>query len=192
MAKPRTSTNTEKASFYGSLSLLQDEADTICGLIEDPNISPVQKIFAAAAEAMRSIAAGGKILSASIVDRIEQILGDDFDEEILPELIEQASHRRGGNLCGYWEIDPVYEKALSETADMRGVTLQELVQDMMDTAMDNEWLYQVDPRPTQVLMTSEDKAQVEELLGRKFSNGTELAEAIRSFCGSDSGIFSGV
>ena len=184
MAKSKTdSTRAEVIHIAGAIAPPKDNADALLAGMDGEG-SPAEKLLGAATGALITLAEGGMMLSAAITSRISEIVGEDIDPEQLPALVEQALSRRGGKLCGYYEIDPAYEEALREIADQQGVEISALIQDMMDTAMDNGWLYSIDPRPQQVLMTQEDHAQLESMLGEKFTTGSELAALVRQALGA--------
>jgi hypothetical protein len=53
------------------------------------------------------------------------------------------------------------------------------MQEVVDMVQENEWVYELHPRPRQVLMTEAAAAELEVFLGAKFATGSELFALLR-------------
>jgi hypothetical protein len=182
--KPETAQN-ETVVLVGEIPLPASTIKAIADSVGQPDMSDGKKVLGVACGLLQSLARGGIMLAPELVERINEAKGSPAGAEEIADLVDQACSRSLGKYSGVWELDPAYYSALEEISRMTGLTPQELVDNMMNTAMDEEWLYKVDPRPARILMTPTDKAEIEELLGIQFSNGADLANAIRSFTGQN-------
>ena len=88
-------------------------------------------------------------------------------------------------------IDPSYWPAYEEIARVSGQTPEVLLQETVDTILEREWVYEIDPghRPVRILMSPPEKRDLEELLESPFSSGSELLALIRKALGGGAGLF---
>lgn len=182
-------TNDEMMIIGGQLYLPDSTVQKVAGGIPGES-GIVEKIFGVARGLLESLAAGGMMIGPKIVAHLNEIVGHDFDESELPALVEKGCGKRDGRVGGWWDVDPVYVESMKEQARLSGITVEQLISDMMHFAMDNCWWQQFPgAMPDIFRVKPQDKQELEELLGSQFSNGTELVGAIRRFAGADAGIF---
>lgn len=133
---------------------------------------------------------GGLMLKAGEVKLIRDSTGVDpsCGADLLP-FVQATTGRADGCLTINTKVDPAFEAGLQEIATMRGVEIAELIRDTVQYGWFNNWYETLPQLPRQVLMTEADQAGLEELLGGKFSTGTELAALVRRFTGAEGGLF---
>lgn len=154
---------------------------------EDSEFRKVQSVILRLVEDQ---AAGGLMLKPGEVKRITDSTGLDpsCGADLLP-FLQVGTGRADGCRTVTVAVDPAYEEALKEVARVRGWEVDQIVKETLQVAFDNEWYEHLPWQPERVLMTKEDKAGIEELLGGKFATGTELAALIRKTIGADAGLF---
>jgi hypothetical protein len=131
-----------------------------------------------AAGVLTEIAEGGVLLPKSVVDRIVEMMGSLSNPRDLIPVVEKAYNRKDGQVAAEWRIDPIYMPYLEDAAISQGRTVQQLIQDCMDTAMDKGWLYELDPQPHRLLITAEDMEALRGALGKDDVHGSDLVEYI--------------
>lgn len=148
--------------------------------------TPADKVRGVTVTIMQQLADGGMMLSPLDMKKIVQSTGIDpaSGSDLLPFLAKGTGRRDGMRIVEV-VLDPVYESAYEEIAKFQGRTLDDLFNDVVRQILDNEWVYEVNPRPAAVLMAPEDKAELEDLLGAKFENGTALIKLLRNALGAD-------
>lgn len=145
----------------------------------------LERVRNMAARLLVDQARGGLMIDPRTMQHIQEATGLDpaTGEDLLPYL-SAATGREEGRLTLKVHIDPEYELALANIAQGRGVTSEELFDGVVQQVLDNGWWEIVDPAPEHVLMNSADKAQLEDLLGGKFTTGRDLVGLIRRVLGN--------
>lgn len=182
-----------KAKFSATESLIRTEIslsetriERLCKAV-GPDMPVAETITGIAIHALEAIADGGIMLTPADVDLMSQSIGQPVlgVEDILP-LVESGAGMRGGHHRYWVDFDPVDYPVLAQRAEFQGVSVEEICQRVMDEVRDNGWFFEVNPSTQRVLMTKEDKTELEGLLGKGFSNGTELAVLIKEALGASS------
>lgn len=171
---------------HTQVSLTQDQVKKLCA--DDPDANVGERISGIATYSLQCLADGGMVVKPLEMRAIEQSIGQAVasGEEILP-FIEAGSERAGGKLRAVWYVDPSYEETIRQMAEFQNRPIDEIVQGMMDEAVDQGWLIgEVLPPPARVLMPPEAKARLVSILGKDFSNGAELADLIEHALGATS------
>ena len=183
---------TTDITYNMDLTLTAEQAQAVKEMADNPNLTDVQKIGGGALNCLQNLVAGAILLEPDEVARIKEATGAEFScgEDLIPYLSE-ATGVEEGYYTFKVKIDPAYHEAVKEIADIRGWEVNQLIQEAIDNAFVNGWFESIpDNRIAMVNMSASEKAGLEDLLGGKFSNGTELAAMIRKLTGEDTGIFS--
>ncbi len=155
---------------------------------EDSDFRKVQSVILRLVEDQ---AAGGLMLRAEEVKRITDSTGLDpsCGADLMP-FLQAGTGRAEGCLTCVVPLDPAYEEAVREVARVRGCQAEDIIRDMLHVGFMQEWYEHLPEQPEHVLMTKADKKSLEELLGEKFTYGTELASMVRKALGAEGGLFS--
>lgn len=181
MASPST------VRFNLQVDLDQEQIPVLTGLVAGDQ-NDTQKLVTLVSSLLKDTWGGGLMLSPEEMARITEATGLDPEsgEDLIP-LLSEAAGRSEGKLSFRVSVDPVYEEYYREPAEMQGRTVQELIQEIVDTVMDGDPLqYNVGSLagyPEVIRMTQNDKAALEKLLGAKFQTGTDLAKLIQESLG---------
>jgi len=182
MAKPST------VRFNLQVDLKPEEVPVLVGLVEGDS-NEVQKLSTLAESLLHDTSGGGMMLSPDEMARITEATGLDPEcgEDLIP-LLSEASGIEEGKLTFKISVDPVYEEYYKEPAEMQGRSVKDLIQDIINTIMDNDPLqYNMGNFgfPEVFRVMPKDKEEIEQLLGGKFQDGTSLAKLIRQALGSE-------
>jgi hypothetical protein len=174
--------------FNLQVDLQPEEVPTLIGLV-DGDQNEVQKLSTLSESLLHDTSGGGMMLTPDEMARITEATGLDPNcgEDLIP-LLSEASGKEEGKLTFKISVDPVYEAYYREAAEMQGRSVKELVQDIINTIMDNDPLqYNMGNFgfPEVFRMLPKDKEGVEQLLGGKFQDGMSLVSLIRKALGSD-------
>ena len=166
------------------MSLTQEQAESLSGMLADSDESDSAKIRRVVEESMAEIAKGGMIITADELSKIQQATNIDptCGEDLLPFLEAGAAMEAGHNVVRV-RFDPTVYEGYRQHAEIQGREVEDLFQEVIDKAIDEEWMYSMEPRPHRILMTPEDHNSLEEVLGEKFEDGTKLAGMIRRVLG---------
>lgn len=190
MAKKSSEPSTTTLSV--DLVIDQKHMDAIAGSVPGEG-SAGHKTAQVALGLLEQIAEGGMMLPPLIVAKMRESLGKDPELTDILDQFEKGVGRRGGQLSITISLDPVHEQTLREAAKFNNFATPELyMQNLWDTFWDNGWVHDTIPAPVCVRMTPQDFSDLQDLLGKGFSNGTELVAAIRDYANSGAGIFEGV
>jgi hypothetical protein len=142
-------------------------------------MTDVQKIRDMAETVLEQIAQGGIVLDPDEVQRITDSTGVPFasGDDLVPFLSERSAMVDGKHRVTVL-IDPANYPAYEELAKVQERTVDELMQEVVDMVQENEWVYELHPRPRHILMTEADAKLLEELAGGKFSTGADLAQLL--------------
>ncbi len=162
-------------------------ASMVSGDNQEPEIRKAQSVI------LRLIddqTAGGLMLNVREVKRITDSTGLDpsCGEDLLP-FLQAGTGRTDGCLTVPVKVDPAYEPGLQDIATVRGTDIAGVLRDTVHMVLDNSWYEHLPVQPAHIMMTEADHAGMQELLGGKFTNGTELAALIRKALNTEGGIF---
>jgi hypothetical protein len=186
-AKENAVASPSTVRFNLQVDLDQEQIPVLTGLVAGDQ-NDTQKLVTLVSSLLKDTWGGGLMLSPEEMARITEATGLDPEsgEDLIP-LLSEAAGRSEGKLSFRVSVDPVYEEYYREPAEMQGRTVQELIQEIVDTVMDGDPLqYNVGSLagyPEVIRMTQNDKAALEKLLGAKFQTGTDLAKLIQESLG---------
>ena len=172
--------------------LTPTQAQDIIERIDAPTMTDARRVARVAEVFLTQIADGGMLISPHGITRIREACGVDPEtEEEIVALISEGTGITEGKHRFPVDIDPAYWPAYEEIARVAGITPEKIVQETLDTIMEREWVYEIDPghRPVRILMAPPEKRDLEELLESPFSSGSELLALIRKALGGGSELF---
>jgi hypothetical protein len=146
-----------------------------------------QRVGEYASWAMDELSQGGLLLSADSIARMEESVGQLQTPEDVVKAVETGQRRREGQVVVEWVVDPTYLPNLEEIAQSSGRSVQQLMQDVMDTAMAKGWLYEWNPEPVPLMFSEEDLLEVGEIIGVENPTGTDITSWIRQQVGFELG-----
>lgn len=136
--------------------------------------SPAVKIQAAIDGLLEDMSEGGLMLAGEDMVRINECLKGNVDGESIAAAVEMANNMDLGQVVVRYKVDPSYMPALQEIADMQETDVHALVQNALDYAFDQGWIYEMDAKPRSVFVSREDDAVLAELLGNAEYTGADL------------------
>lgn len=126
---------------------------------------------------VKSLTAGGMLVSPKSAERLLRLVES---EEQLVEVVEQAKGRSGsGYLCS-WRVDPAWMPAIEEVAEHRGWTVQQVIQEMMDYAMDQGWLMFIPEEMPRMRFTRGDFERLREITGLERPTGADIIRLLEN------------
>lgn len=149
-----------------------------------------QKFALFTQEAMEAIGKGAMLLPSDTAARLSDIDESLNDPEAIVNAVEKGMGVHQGLMVAHWEIDPALHEPLRQRADVQGMTVDRLVQEMMDNAVAMGWFFDLEARVNtwfferekwarlQVLM-GEDNPTVDSLLSRLEPEPVEVVEATK-------------
>lgn len=182
MGKPKS--NQDQAAQPGTvtyniditLPVLQSRA--VIELAPDEE-SDSRSVAAVSMGLMLDLVEGGIMLSPETAGRLREAFGRTPCQDEIVEQAERGLGRIAGKLSMVVTVDPAYEDLLRQSAEFNGCSIEQLIQNSWSTAWDSGWLYEPKPPLNRVLLTDGQKAELVEMLGRDFANGSELMDAIK-------------
>ena len=188
MADKKTPKAAQEVKLLTTLELTNEQYSALASMTtgDQPDSEKAQSVVL---KLVRDVADGGLLLTPDEVARITDATGVDpsCGEDLIPYLSAGSGIEEG---CHIFKaaIDPVYMTRLEEIAGFREWPIQQVVQEMVDHCLENNWYEEITDQPRHVRMTEDDVKALEEVLEGKFSTGTELAELIKGLT-SGSGLF---
>ncbi len=132
------------------------------------------------ANLVRQLLDGGMMISP---DSMERIRGMFDDPEVTPDdlitRLQDGANRKQGKVCGYWELDPAYLEPMKAIANLRGETVDQIVQECMNVAIDQGWLYTIENPPQRMVFAPGDYKFLQDVLGTGTPTGEDLCEFLR-------------
>ena len=164
------------------IELKQEHIPILTDMMEMPegvDASPSQKIRDMAEDVLTQIATGGVLFPPDGVKLVLDSTGVELGsaEDLIPYISDVAGMVDGKHRVTVL-IDPANYPAYEELARTQERTVDALMQEVVDAVQENEWVYELHPRPHHVLMTEVAAERLAEILGSKFNTGTELADLI--------------
>ena len=172
--------------------LTPTQAQDIIERIDAPTMTDARRVARVAEVFLTQIADGGMLISPHGITRIREACGVDPEtEEEIVALISEGTGITEGKHKVTVLIDPSYWPAYEEIARVSGQTPETLLQETVDTILEREWVYEIDPghRPVRILMAPPEKRDLEELLDGQFNSGGELLGLIRKALGGGAELF---
>ena len=148
---------------------------------------PKEKVVALTTTALTELAEGGLILTGDEVKQITDATGLDptCGSDLLPFLAVKTGFEDGMHLV-HAHVDPVFWAQLEQNAEYRNWPIDQLIQETLDWCLENNHYEYLPEVPRHVLMTDNDAKEIEELIGGKFTTGTQLATLIKKLVSGDS------
>ena len=162
------------------INLQADKIPVLVSMMDSvPGHTDMQYIRDMAESLLEQQAGGGVMFSGEECKLVEDSTGVVLDtaEGLIPFLSAGTGMQDGMHRVVVL-IDPANYPAYEELARTQERTVDDLMQEVVNMVQENEWVYELHPRPRQVLMTEAAAERLEGILGAKFSTGTELAELI--------------
>jgi hypothetical protein len=158
------------------IELKADQIPILAGMMTPvPGHTDLQYIRDMAELLLDQQANGGVMFSPEEVKLVQDSVGITLDtaENLLPHLYNETAMQDGMHRVTVL-IDPANYPAYEELAHTQERTVDSLMQEVVDMVQENEWVYELHPRPQHVLMTETQALQLAELLGDSFATGAEL------------------
>lgn len=121
---------------------------------------------------------GGLMLSPEDMLRIHDYKADAGPDDLI-QAIAESSGMEEGQMIAKWAVDPSYWEPLRLAAETQGITVEDLVQNLMNYAINGGWFFDLSPMPKQVLMTQEDFADLEKIMDKKEFTGADIVAFLR-------------
>lgn len=157
-----------------TVALPQAAYDKLMTLVEG-DLPPVQKIEKVVNDLVQDLADGGLMLSGIDMKRIQEAAPGAGPDEII-DAVEESQGLEDGQVVIKWAVDPTLIEPLQNIADTQGTTVQDVVQNMMDTASSEGWFYEFNPKPHVVFVNVEDFKSIAALLGKEHPTGVDLVK----------------
>lgn len=131
---------------------------------------------------LRALANGGVMVGHQSIKRIAQVTGaapetqDDFIR-----IAEKSVRQRGDKMTFEWSVDPIYLGPMREMAQRMDVTMENLMQIMIDQVVQRGILFTLTPEDTQhLLLTGEQMKALQGILGIEHPTGADVVQAIEA------------
>jgi len=165
---------------YGiQLELRPDQAEKIAAA-DIPGDSMAEKLTAVANYLVGDHADGAVTLDLPMVKQLKDVLGEEFTPEDLLAACSASKSIRQGSRVISWLVDPSYEEPLQMIAEQQGMDVDTLCQNMMDFAMEQGWMYDLNPQPKQLLITEAQHEWLKEAMGRDTVTGADLIDYLHA------------
>ena len=127
-------------------------------------------------------AGGGVVVSAQAVKRISEVTGSapSTPEEFIA-IAERSVRQNGDRMVYEWEIDPVYVANMRSTAESMDLTMEKLMQIMIDQIVQRGLLFTMLPEDTlKIPVTPGQMKTLEELVGVPNITATNLIATLEN------------
>lgn len=131
---------------------------------------------------LADLADGGMMLPPGSMRRILKADPQAKTPAAVVGLVDASVNRRGDSLVAEWIVDPVYEASLAEQARMSSMTVQQLVQNVMDHVVQRGVFFRLKPEPGLLIFSAEDIEMFRDAIGKQKNEaltGTEVGNYIR-------------
>lgn len=149
-------------------------------LIKDvsPNVQPIDVLSRKAQAFLESFALGGVMLKPDQVSEIERNCGKSISHgDDVVRATEAPAKKSGGRAAFEVTIDPTWMVPFEDLAKTTGRTVEALISDMWEFALQNNWAYNFRPAFPPVYIG--DYAFLQEFTGTERPTGEELISAIK-------------
>ena len=143
-----------------------------------PGVQPIDVLSRKAQLFFQHLANGGVMLKSDQVTEIERNSGKAISSgDDVVRATEAPAKKASGRMTFEVSIDPTWTGPLQEIADTGGRTIDELISDMFEIAMENQWCYGTLPQFPPVYIG--DYSFIQEFTGRERPTGEEIVAAIK-------------
>lgn len=163
------------------IELKAEQIPVLAGMMDQvPGHTEVQYVRDMAESVLSQIATGGVLFTPDEVKLIQDSTGVELGtaEDLIPLLSAETGVQDGMHRVVVL-IDPANYPAYEELARTQERTVDALMQEVVDMVQENEWVYELHPRPRQVLMTETAASELAEVLGAEFATGADLVRLIQ-------------
>lgn len=136
------------------VSLPEDAFNRLMAL-DTRDIPESAKIQGMVSSLVDELVSGGMMLTGDGVNRLKQVLPNADEDEII-ESVEKAENYRAGQVVAEWIVDPTMIQPLKDKAEEQGIDVKALVQNMIDTAVNNGWFYELNCQPRALFFDPKD------------------------------------
>lgn len=164
--------------FTVEIELTESQVRSLCDQLP-AELTDGQKIAGLANGAMLDLADGGMTLDGNVTRQIMELTGGLDDNQDLVKMVEAGRGMDNGRMVGKWMIDPTYEPVLQDIAASQGLSIQQVIQSLMDWGVGQGWAYQIAPDTSVMFFRREDAAAIGELIGVPNATGTDIANFLR-------------
>lgn len=122
---------------------------------------------------------GGIMLTANDLASIKKSTDTEIGaaEDVL-KAVQGAKGRKGGKYTVEVELDPVWYPAATEVAEWQGCTVQDVLNEIVNTVVGNGSLYDWMP-PETIPVTAKEIAEIKRLTGEGHVTGRSLIAALK-------------
>lgn len=175
-ANERASQTSEKV-YSVDIALTEQEAERITSAIKTDG-GMATKLGSVATWLLKELARGGYMLEAKVVRQIKALIGDMGK---LLDAVEASVGMKGGSKIGYWEIQPALLPLVQELAGMQGRTVDALVQDAIDYAIAQGFIfYSPTNIPKTIFFSAKEYDELSRILGTKSPTSSDIISALAS------------
>ena len=132
---------------------------------------------------------GAIMMSPIEVKKMEETIGKEVFPSDIMEQFQRGVGRREGRLEFTIALDPADEGPVQAAAEFQGCTIKDVLQKCWQEAWYQGEFYNRSNFSQHVAMTHEDKKELAAILGKDFSNGTELAGLVKAYAADHEGLF---
>jgi hypothetical protein len=166
-------------TFVVEIELEESKVRSLCDQFPNVEMNDSQKIAGLAAGAIADFADGGVTISGRVASRIKEIVGNVDYERDLVGMVEAGRGLDKCRLVGKWMVDPTYEPVLRDISASQELSIQQVVQSLMDWGVGQGWAYQMEPGVVTVFFSRRDFNTVSSLMEKEYVTGTDIAQFIR-------------
>lgn len=163
---------TKQVDVAVTVTVEKDAYEKILSLIEGDG-PPAQKVASLCNGILEDLASGGMMLGGPDMQRIRETLRD-ADAASIIEAVEESSGMDEGQVVVRWRVDPTLTGPLQQIADQQGMTVDEVTQNLMDTAVSQGWFYDFNPQPHSIFVDHADYVKIAKVIGDDQFTGTDL------------------
>jgi hypothetical protein len=174
-----------KTTLAIELNLEDKMVKAICGVMPGDSPAPI-KVGRAALGLLQDLYEGGIMLPAEAVNRIQKAISSIQSEDIVARL-EDSANKKDDHMVLRLEVDPIWELRLKEIAEVRGHTVDQLLQECMATAISQGWLYDnvIPQEPPPVSFSRSDYESIRQVVS---AGGAVFGEDIAAWVRGHSGV----
>jgi hypothetical protein len=144
------------------------------------DVQPTDVLRRRAEQVLETMAGGGLVLTP---DHVKEIEGNSKKpvqsgrDVVLAT--ESPAQRIDGGLSIQLRLDPAWEEALKTLAESSGRTVDMLIFDMWDIALENQWCYSITPKYPPVYLDTETYELVQKITDVERPNTNQIRTALK-------------
>lgn len=162
------------------IELKPETATEIANSVQVEGLTDISKLSSIASGLMEQLAEGGIMLDVGDVQRLRDTGRDIDGAEDIVKMAEQGVGFNKGQFTISADVDPDTLPAMKEYAERCGLDLNELGTQMMAMAIDQGWIWEVQPGYRAVRLTPETNKLIAEITGLPGDfSGDQLARWLR-------------